>query len=153
MSIETIAYSLQQLHPHIKRGQRYELIASAFEFKSYAACISQNILFLPAEELTDVNEFYLMDRTAQFGLDYAQIGTAIFSVLNKTPILPIDLKDLAYLLERSPDEYYPEILESLNTAAEKGNCYTAYCLALILEFQIESPPPNDYWFTATPLPQ
>jgi hypothetical protein len=146
MSIESIAHSLQKLHPHIKRGQWYELLAAAFEFKSYAACKSQNIVFVPVDELTDVSEWWLMDRAEQLGLDYSQVGTAIFSVLEKTPILPIDMKDLSYMLEKSPDEYDPEVLLPLNTASEKGNCYAAYCLALILEPQIESPSPDPFWF-------
>jgi len=172
MTIKELAYTAQQHLESItgssfKRAHIYELLASSFGFKSYAALCSDYVFTqreknqtIPAQHQT-----MLQQRAIELGHDPMIIDVAASTFLSFVSEQHIDVVGVADLVDElsnddifleefwtSPDsgEYPTILLESLEAKASKGDHLAHYALALLFQTDDEDgsqEPGSEYWYS------
>ena len=172
MTIKELAYTAQQHLESItgssfKRAHIYELLASSFGFKSYAALCSDYV-FTQRENDRSIPAPYqtiLQKRVVELGYDPMATDVAASAFLSFVSEQHIDVVDVADLVDglsdddsfseefwTSPDsgEYPLILLESLEAKASKGDPLAHYALALLFKTDDEDSSQEtggDYWYS------
>ena len=170
MNIKQFTFSAHQsiqtlLGVPFKRTHTYELIATAFGYKSYASINSDTLFYIAADSiLPDIDAV-----TARcLALGYLPSVTRIISSKLTSELVnnKIELRDIHNLINQlnGDDEYYddmdnlkPEyqitqgLIDSLLISAERGSSFAHYALALIYEPEDEyddllEPKISSYWY-------
>jgi hypothetical protein len=172
MTIKELAYTAQQHLESItgcsfKRAHIYELLASSFGFKSYAALCSDYV-FIQRENDRSIpaqHQSILQKRVVELGYDPMATDVAASAFLTFVSEQHIDVVGVADLVDElsdddifldefwtSPDsgEYPPILLESLEAKASKGDHLAHYALALLFQADDEDgsqKPGSEYWYS------
>ncbi len=171
MTIKELAYSAQQhlqsnTNCSFKRAHIYELLASSFGFKSYAALCSDYVLTQREKNKGILTQFQTMlqQRVVELGYDPMIKDVAVSTFLSFVYEQHIDVIRVTDLVDglsdyefdpmvfwTSPDseEYSPILLESLEAKASKGDHLAHYALALLFETDYEESSQRqggEYWY-------
>ena len=172
MAIKELAYSAQQ---HLqsstgclfKRSHIYELLASSFGFRSYAALCTDHVFTQRDKSTMNSVQFQpmLRQRIAELGYDPIIVDAAAPSFLSFVGLQHIDVLRITDLVDelssddgfseelwsyRDSGEYPPVLLECLEAKATKGDHRAHYALALIYKpYDDEYPHEtgSEYWYS------
>ncbi len=167
MAIKTIAHSAQ-LHlqavtgSSIKRSHVYELLAAAFDYRSYAALSSAAVFAAGPQELERTLPLVPAIRSRFAGLGYpsgvAEVAaSALTDFITEGRLVVVEIADLIDELQDESvdadevldrfDASSPLLLDGLKAAANRGSSLAHYALALLHVDHREQESGSSYWYS------